>query len=239
MTETDAMNEECGPVLLALARASIASAFGQSDSADRSAPWLRAKGACFVTLTLGQKLRGCVGNIETRRPLLDEVTAVARAAAFNDPRFPPLGADELESTRIEVSLLSALEPLPAGSEDEALGRIRPHVDGLVLEWGRHRGTFLPQVWAALPDTRDFLCQLKLKAGLPHDFWSNEIRFYRYQAAKWREPEPARTAQRYLNTPKGDSPTFEQRIEHGLQVEGRATNDLEHLGCCRLLLDRLI
>src|SRR6516164_3359486 len=98
MTETGAINEECGPVLLALARASIASAFGRSDSADRSAPWLRAKGSCFVTLTLGQKLRGCVGNIEARRQLLDEVTAVARAAAFKDPRFPPLGADELEST---------------------------------------------------------------------------------------------------------------------------------------------
>jgi AmmeMemoRadiSam system protein A len=194
MTDTDAMNEERGPVLLALARASIASAFGQSDRADRSAPWLRARGACFVTLTLDQKLRGCVGSIEARRSLLDEVTAVARAAAFADPRFPPLSANELESTRIEVSLLSALELLPMRSEDEVLGQIRPHVDGLVLEWGRHRGTFLPQVWAALPDTRDFLCQLKLKAGLPRDFWSNEIRLYRYQAAKWREPDLVQTVQ---------------------------------------------
>ena len=132
MTDTGTMNEERGPVLLALARGSIASAFGQSDSADRSAPWLRAQGACFVTLTQGQKLRGCVGNIEARRPLLDEVTAVARAAAFDDPRFSPLSANELESTRIEVSLLSPLEPLPARSEDEVLDRIRPHVDGLVL-----------------------------------------------------------------------------------------------------------
>jgi AmmeMemoRadiSam system protein A len=188
------MNEERGPILLALARGSIARAFGQPDNADRSAPWLRAKGACFVTLTLGPKLRGCVGNIEARRPLLDEVTAVARAAAFDDPRFPSLSANELESTRIEVSLLSALEPLPVRSEDEVLGQIRPHVDGLVLEWGRHSGTFLPQVWTALPDTRDFLRQLKLKAGLPRDFWSDEIRLYRYQAAKWREPELAQTVQ---------------------------------------------
>jgi AmmeMemoRadiSam system protein A len=194
MTDTGTMNDERGPVLLALARASIASAFGQSDRADRSAPWLRAKGACFVTLTRDQKLRGCVGGIEARRPLLDEVTAVARAAAFADPRFPPLSANELESTRIEVSLLSSLEPLPVRSEGEVLGQIRPHFDGLVLEWGRHRGTFLPQVWAALPDTRDFLCQLKLKAGLPRDFWSNEIRLYRYQATKWREPELPRTVQ---------------------------------------------
>ena len=194
MTDTGTTNEERGLVLLALARASIASAFGQSNRADRSAPWLRAKGACFVTLTLGQKLRGCVGGIKARRPLLDEVTAVARAAAFDDPRFPPLSANELKSTRIEVSLLSALEPLPVRSEDEVLDQIRPHVDGLALEWGRHRGTFLPQVWAALPDTRDFLCQLKLKAGLPHDFWSDEIRLYRYQAAKWHEPELAQTVQ---------------------------------------------
>ena len=194
MSDTGLRNEERGPVLLAIARASIASAFGQSDRADRSAPWLRAKGACFVTLTLDRKLRGCVGSIEARRPLLDEVTAVARAAAFDDPRFPPLSVNELESTRIEVSQLSTLEPLPVRSEGEVLGQMRPHVDGFVLEWGQHRGTFLPQVWADLPDTRDFLSQLKLKAGLPHDFWSDEIRLYRYQVAKWREPELAHTVQ---------------------------------------------
>ncbi|MCI4679171.1 AmmeMemoRadiSam system protein A [Rhodoblastus acidophilus] len=187
------MNENRGPVLLGLARASIASAFAPAACADQTASWLRDNGACFVTLMQDGDLRGCIGSIEAYRPLLEDVTANARASAFRDPRFPPLGADELDSTRIEVSLLSAREPLPARSEAEALERIRPHVDGIVLEWGRHRGTFLPQVWEALPDGRDFLGHLKLKARLPKDFWSDEIRLYRYQVAKWSEPEAGRTA----------------------------------------------
>jgi AmmeMemoRadiSam system protein B/AmmeMemoRadiSam system protein A len=181
-------DEDRGPALLALARASIASAFGLSIDADRSAPWLHEKGACFVTLTQGGQLRGCIGDIEARRPLLESVTANARAAAFDDPRFRPLAASELANTRIEVSLLSPLESLPARSEAEALGRIRPRVDGLVLTCGRHRGTFLPQVWESLPDPRDFLRQLKLKAGLPADFWSDDVRLDRYHVSKWSEPE---------------------------------------------------
>ncbi len=186
------MNDDRGPVLLALARASIASAFGETSFADRSAPWLREKGACFVTLKQEGELRGCVGNIEARHPLLEAVTAAARAAAFEDPRFPPLSAGELTSIRIEVSLLSALEPMAALSEAEALRQIRPHVDGLVLESGRHRGVFLPQVWSSAPNTQDFLGLLKLKAGLPIDFWSNEIRLYRFQVANCSEPETEQT-----------------------------------------------
>ena len=109
------------------------------------------------------------------------MTAAARAAAFEDPRFHRLSTSELAIIRIEVSLLSALEPMAAFSEAEALRNIRPHVDGLLLELGRHRGIFLPQVWGSAPDARDFLGLLKLKAGLPPDFWSNEIRLYRFQS----------------------------------------------------------
>jgi hypothetical protein len=144
-------------------------------------------------LRQGGELRGCIGSVEARRSLLEDVMASARAAAFDDPRFPPLSADELESIRIEVSLLSALDPLPARSEAEALAQIMPHVDGIVLEWGRHRGTFLPQVWDTLPDARDFLAQLKIKTRLPHNSWSDEIRLCRYQVAKWSEPETGRKA----------------------------------------------
>jgi len=194
MTDATAMSEDRGPVLLALARAAIASALGQPCCVDQSASWLRTKGACFVTLTIGGELRGCVGGIEPRHSLLDAVTAMARAAAFDDPRFLPLRASELENTCISVSLLSPLEPLPARSEEEALKRIRPHVDGLLLECDRHRATFLPQVWDVLPDASDLLCQLKLKAGLADDFWSDEIHLYRYQVAKWSEPEIGRTVQ---------------------------------------------
>ena len=186
------MNDDRGPVLLSLARASIASALGQACFVDQSAPWLREKGACFVTLKQGGELRGCVGDIEARRSLLEAVTAAARAAAFEDPRFPPLSASELAITRIEVSLLSTLEPMAAFSEAEALKNIRPHVDGLLLESGRHRGIFLPQVWGSAPDARDFLGLLKQKAGLPPDFWSDQIRLYRFQVAKCSEPEIGQT-----------------------------------------------
>jgi AmmeMemoRadiSam system protein A len=187
------MNDDRGPVLLALARASIATALGQTCFADQSAPWLRDKGACFVTLKQGDELRGCVGHIEPRYSLLEAVTAAARAAAFEDLRFPPLSASELAITHIEVSQLSALEPMAALSEAETLRHIRPHVDGLLLESGRHRGIFLPQVWDSAPNARDFLGLLKLKAGLPPDFWSNEIRLHRFQVAKYSEPEIGRTA----------------------------------------------
>jgi AmmeMemoRadiSam system protein A len=147
-----------------------------------------------VTLKQGGELRGCVGDIESRRSLLEAVTAAARAAAFEDPRFPPLSASELAITRIEISLLSALEPMAAFSEAEALRNVRPYVDGLLLESGRHCGIFLPQVWCSAPDARDFLGLLKQKAGLPPDFWSHEIRLCRFQVAKWSEPEIECTVQ---------------------------------------------
>jgi AmmeMemoRadiSam system protein A len=188
MIEAAPQTEDRGAVLLGLARESIASAFGQTRPADSSADWLRAPGACFVTLTQGGELRGCIGSLEPRRSLLEDVTTNARMAAFRDPRFPPLGASELDDTRIEVSLLSPLEPLPAGSEAEALKLMKPHVDGIVLEETRHRATFLPQVWDALPDPRDFLAHLKAKAGLRPDFWSDDLRLYRYRVTKWSEPE---------------------------------------------------
>ncbi len=185
MTEAAATDDH-GPVLLALARRAIASAFGRASGPDPSAPWLSAAGASFVTLTQEGELRGCIGSIEACRPLFEDVTENARAAAFHDPRFSPLAETELERTRIEVSLLSPLQFLSARSETEALSQIRPHIDGLVLECARHRATFLPQVWDALPDGQDFLSRLKMKAGLPADFWSDGIRLGRYQVAKWSE-----------------------------------------------------
>ncbi|MDI9849157.1 AmmeMemoRadiSam system protein A [Rhodoblastus sp. 17X3] len=194
MTEAAVTLEDRGPVLLGLARAAIASALGRVGRADRSAPWLREKGACFVTLTQDGNLSGCVGSIEAHRSLLEDVTANARAAAFADPRFPPLGGEALERARIEVSLLSPTQQLHVCSEAEALQQIRPHLDGLVLQWGRHCGAFLPQVWEALPDPSDFLAHLKRKAGLPHDFWVNDLRLYRYCVTKWSEPETGQVEQ---------------------------------------------
>ncbi len=183
-----------GAVLLRLARTAIGQALGRQAGAVPGDAWLDEKGATFVTLTQGGRLRGCIGSLEAHRSLAEDVRENARSAAFRDPRFPPLGAEELDSTRIEVSLLSPMEPMPVQSEADALARLRPGIDGVLLEWRGHRGTFLPQVWDELPAPRDFLAQLKLKAGLAADFWSDEIRLHRYHVTKWSEPGSRQTVQ---------------------------------------------
>jgi AmmeMemoRadiSam system protein A len=180
-----------GRLLLGLARRSLEAALA-ARGAERERgpvyddPWLAAPGATFVTLVAGGELRGCIGTLIAHRALAEDVWANARGAAFHDPRFPPLAARELAATEIEVSLLSPLEPLAAGGEREALALLRPGVDGVVLELGHRRGTFLPQVWESLPDPAEFLRHLKHKTGLPPDFWSPELRLSRYAVSKWRE-----------------------------------------------------
>lgn len=150
------------------------------------ARWLRSPGASFVTLTQRGCLRGCIGSLEAHRALYTDVRANAVAAALRDPRFPPLAAAELRLTRVEVSLLSATESLAFGSEADALAQLRPGVDGLLLEYGALRSTFLPQVWDQLPGPKDFLSQLKRKAGLPGDFWHERLRLQRYTVDKFQE-----------------------------------------------------
>lgn len=150
------------------------------------AHWLRSPGASFVTLTQRGCLRGCIGSLEAHRALCTDVRANAVAAALRDPRFPPLAAAELRLTRVEVSLLSATESLAFGSEADALAQLRPGVDGLLLEYGALRSTFLPQVWDQLPGPKDFLSQLKRKAGLPGDFWHERLRLQRYTVDKFQE-----------------------------------------------------
>lgn len=180
------MNADTGRVLLPIARASIASALGRPHTAPEDAHWLRAPGACFITLRQGERLRGCIGTLRAHRPLLDDVKANALAAAFRDPRFKPLLVDELELTQVEVSLLSPLESLSFAHEQDALSQLRPQVDGIVFEYGHHQSTFLPQVWEDLPQPDDFLAQLKYKAGLPPDFWDLEVKLTRYTVSKWSE-----------------------------------------------------
>lgn len=183
------MNTETGRTLVALARAAIARRLGDDMHApDAGAAWLRAPGATFVTLMQNGKLRGCIGTLAAHRPLADDVTANAIAAAFNDPRFGPLTRDELADTEIEVSLLSAAEPLPADNEAAALAQLRPGIDGVIFEYGRHRSTFLPQVWEQLTEPAEFMAQLKYKAGLPPDFWSHDVKLARYTVSKWREAD---------------------------------------------------
>lgn len=178
--------DELGQVLLQLARRSIGEALGEAGPATPDLPALREHAATFVTLTQAGELRGCIGSLEAHRPLIDDVRANARAAAFRDPRFPPLTRDELARTRVEVSLLSPAEPLFVTDEADALAHLRPQVDGLILAAGGRRATFLPQVWEQLPEPAVFLARLKQKAGLPAAYWSPELRLWRYTVQKWQE-----------------------------------------------------
>jgi AmmeMemoRadiSam system protein A len=179
---------QTGHILLPLARAAIAREFGSVLAADDTPAWLQAPGACFVTLTQQAELRGCIGSLQAHRPLLDDLRANAVAAALHDPRFAPLTLRELNVTDIEVSLLSPMQPLDFDSEADALAQLRPGIDGLVFEFGARRSTFLPQVWEQLPHATDFMAYLKRKAGLPADFWHEDVRLQRYAVSKWRESE---------------------------------------------------
>jgi len=136
---------------------------------------LLAPGATFITLsTEAEGLRGCRGVIEARRPLALDVWHNAYASAFDDPRFPPVTADEFADLVVEISVLSELEPLFVANEEELRRVLVPDRDGVVLTWRNRRATFLPKVWEHLPDVREFIAQLKTKAGMPRDFWSPEI-----------------------------------------------------------------
>lgn len=178
-----------GKILLPLARSVIAGALGKpGPSIDESQPWLHAKGASFVTLTMNQHLRGCIGTLEAQRPLLLDVKANAYAAAFRDPRFSPLTIAELDTTKIEISLLSPQQPLTFKNEADALAQLRPDVDGVVFKYGHYRSTFLPQVWEQLTDATTFMAHLKHKAGLSPEFWHDDVELYRYTVTKFKEQD---------------------------------------------------
>jgi AmmeMemoRadiSam system protein A len=140
---------------------------------------LRAPRATFVTLRISGELRGCVGSFEAERTLVESVWHNAQQAAFADPRFPPLTASELGEIEIHVSILGPREAMTVGSEQDLLDQLRPGVDGLVIEDGPHRATFLPAVWESLSDPADFVRELKRKAGLPADHWSSRLSAWRY------------------------------------------------------------
>jgi len=148
---------------------------------------LRERGASFVTLTKRGRLRGCIGSLERRRPLAIDVRENAVAAAMNDPRFPPVQPQETGDLRVEISVLSEPEPLEFEGGDELLEKLRPGVDGVVLERGWNRATFLPQVWEKLPEPRQFLQHLCQKAYLPADAYKEPgVEIYTYQVEKFKE-----------------------------------------------------
>lgn len=142
--------------------------------------------ASFVTLDIDQPnkaapaLRGCIGVLSAIRPLIEDVMLNAYSAAFRDQRFRPVTASELDAMHIHISVLSPAEPMQFSNQADLINQLKPGEDGLILSDGRHRGTFLPSVWEKLPEPQQFLNRLKGKAGLPMDYWSDEIQVSRYR-----------------------------------------------------------
>ena len=177
--------------LLRIARRSIDHGLGEGGALRVEDPdvtgALGNRHGVFVTLTLGGNLRGCIGSLRATAPLAQSVADAAYGAAFDDPRFPPLRGEEMSRLRIEVSILSDMAPIAVSCREELLHLLQPGCDGLLLEDGRHRSTFLPKVWEQLPSPGDFLDHLLAKAGLPMHYWSPSMRFFRYQTVSLSEP----------------------------------------------------
>ncbi len=149
-------------------------------------PVLRAIRASFVTLHRHGALRGCTGSLEAVQPLALDVARTACSTALSDPRFFPVSVEEVSEIDIEISVLSPLEPMTIRDEADLLDQLIPEVDGLVLTAGPRRATFLPKVWEQLPSPLAFVTALKRKAGLPDDFWSQEMSVYRYHTETFAE-----------------------------------------------------
>jgi len=144
-------------------------------------------GASFVTLTINNNLRGCIGALEAYQPLAKDVREHAVAAALDDPRFRPVDEIELNRIRIEVSRLTAPYPLEYSSSTELLAKLRPHVDGVILKDEYRRATFLPQVWEKIPDPEDFLDHLCAKMGADPRVWQNKkLTVHVYQVEEFHE-----------------------------------------------------
>lgn len=183
-TGTVTLDSNTRQQLLKLSEASICHGFEHNSAlqvdTDDYPSELQQERAVFVTLNRDGALRGCIGHLEAVQSLLQDVADNAYAAAFSDPRFPPLTTAELDGLELHISVLTPAQPMEFKSEQALLSQLQPGIDGLILQEGYHRGTFLPSVWEQLPEPADFLRQLKLKAGLPADHWSEKIQLYRYQ-----------------------------------------------------------
>lgn len=148
---------------------------------------LQQEQGCFVTIHKNAQLRGCIGHILPVQPLYLDIIDNALAAAFHDPRFYPLEENELAEIKLEISILSFPEKLSFTSTDELLKKLQPYCHGVILKKGGQQSTFLPQVWESLPEKRDFLTQLSLKAGLSPDTWQTPgVEMYTYEAFVFHE-----------------------------------------------------
>ncbi|MDA0832447.1 MAG: AmmeMemoRadiSam system protein A [Planctomycetota bacterium] len=185
---TTELNSRDREILLDIAEASLVEFVntGREREVNRDdvPPHLLEQRATFVTLRRQGELRGCMGSLLPRFPLVEDVAHNAFSAAAYDPRFSPLKVAELPGLNVQISLLTLPEPIRFTSEPHLLELIQPGVDGLTLTLGRHRGTLLPSVWKMCPDKQEFMNHLKKKAGLPVEFWDDDIKIERYRTFCW-------------------------------------------------------
>ncbi len=186
--------QEYGPRLLKLVREVIGQRLGVVDKVDQTGledEPLCQELATFVTLKIEGRLRGCIGNLEPAGPLLGTLAQNGRHAAFKDHRFSPLSVEEFERMQIDISILSEPVPLDYTDGDDLLTKLRPDIDGVILERGKARATFLPQVWQQLPEPKQFMEHLCRKAGLSPTAWrDSDIKIYLYQVQSFKEERHA-------------------------------------------------
>lgn len=190
MLKKVAMSKQEQKILLQIARDSIN--YGLEHQArliiplEQYAQHLKNPQACFVTLNKNQQLRGCIGTLVARSPLVQEVADSGYSAAFLDRRFSQVTKEEIPYLQIHISILTNPIAMHFASEQDLLSQLKPGIDGLILKVGNLSGTFLPSVWEQLPNPKDFLSHLKNKAGLPQDYWSNQVEMFRYETEMFGE-----------------------------------------------------
>ncbi len=189
--EPGRLSEEEGKHLLRVARKTIEESLFRQKKEEvdvRDYPAFKEKRGTFVTLTIGGSLRGCIGHIIPQETLIEGVRVNAINAAFRDPRFRPVAPKEWERVKIEVSILTDPALLEYSDADDLLKKLRPGVDGVILKKGFYQATFLPQVWEQLPEAREFLTHLCLKAGLDGNEWKKgKLDVSTYQVQAFHEP----------------------------------------------------
>ncbi|NLA75731.1 MAG: AmmeMemoRadiSam system protein A [Deltaproteobacteria bacterium] len=189
MEEKNKLTKEEGEYLLSIARKTIEARLFKRDIAEQkieNKKYLETRGT-FVTLTINGNLRGCIGHIIPQESLIEGIRINAINAAFNDPRFQPLSKGEWAGVKVEISILTEPARLKYSDAEDLLSKLRPGVDGLIIEKGYQSATFLPQVWEQLPGKEEFLRQLCVKAGLSSNEWKKgALAVYTYQVQAFEE-----------------------------------------------------
>ena len=188
------------------ARAVVREALGDAAAIPPQGAVFDEPGASFVSLHwVGGELQGCIGSLEPRRTLAADVAKNARAAALDDPRARRLSLDEADALDVEVSVLGPIEPIVAEDEDAARAQLDAGIDGVVFVWRQHRATFIPQMWDHFGDARTLVAELKLKAGVPADFWAPDAQLLHYRATIGIDPAPLRENTSAAHPPDGEPP----------------------------------